>query len=201
MHFGGEWPDSGLGSGNAVTPYGELVGSALLGLHSPSAAVGSDEGETVEANRRRGIRRFLLTATARELGNWARKSAENEAEFKSQCRYGVEGLMELAHQPCGLTIERIRELYVMRMSIINPLTDIVDKCVGEQPHLRGQSRVIDENHTSKVRQWWIISSYERLITARSPRSPRRPTPINCRKGHWSILSANSYFKFGQARSC
>ena len=31
--------DSGLGAGNAVTPYGELVGSALLGFggHAPAA--------------------------------------------------------------------------------------------------------------------------------------------------------------------
>ena len=74
--------DSGLGSGNAVTPYGELVGSALLGFgHGGSLSERSEtkrveraEGESkrqdadpdliAEANRRRGIRRFLLTATA-----------------------------------------------------------------------------------------------------------------------------------------
>ncbi len=59
-----------VGAENAVTPYGELVGSALLGLH-PGAAeavaplvLGEAAGDVAEANRRRGIRRFLLTATA-----------------------------------------------------------------------------------------------------------------------------------------
>ena len=32
--------DSGLGAGNAVTPYGELVGSALLGYDGHAAAPG-----------------------------------------------------------------------------------------------------------------------------------------------------------------
>ncbi|KAM3422387.1 hypothetical protein BST61_g2741 [Cercospora zeina] len=76
---------------------------------------------------------FLVMATARELGNWARQSVENEASFASHCRReGIDGMLKLALTHCGLTIERIRELYEMRMSIINPVTDIIDKCVGPQ---------------------------------------------------------------------
>ncbi|KAF2214499.1 hypothetical protein CERZMDRAFT_37423 [Cercospora zeae-maydis SCOH1-5] len=76
---------------------------------------------------------FLVMATARELGNWARKSDGNEASLRSHCqREGMDGMLKLALDHCGLTIERIRELYEMRMCIIHPVTDIIDKCVGEQ---------------------------------------------------------------------
>jgi len=94
--------DSGLGSGNAVTPYGELVGSALLGYHAPAgeiAAAGStDDGPALaEANRRRGIRRFLLTATA--LGSLFKANASIsgaeggcQAEVGSACAMAAAGL-------------------------------------------------------------------------------------------------------------
>jgi len=90
--------DSGLGSSNAVTPYGELVGSALLGLHAPvESAPGSLPEVTVEANRRRGIRRYLLTATA--LGSLFKANASIsgaeggcQAEVGSACAMAAGGL-------------------------------------------------------------------------------------------------------------
>lgn len=93
--------DSGLGAGNAVTPYGELVGSALLGFESEMRAVGDgsdlDEEQTAEANRRRGIRRFLLTATA--LGSLFKANASIsgaeggcQAEVGSACAMAAGGL-------------------------------------------------------------------------------------------------------------
>ncbi|WP_435742446.1 L-serine ammonia-lyase, iron-sulfur-dependent, subunit alpha [Microbacterium sp. PMB16] len=96
--------DSGLGAGNAVTPYGELVGSALLGFESGPAAIGRpaeelsrDEHLLAEANRRRGIRRFLLTATA--LGSLFKANASIsgaeggcQAEVGSACAMAAGGL-------------------------------------------------------------------------------------------------------------
>jgi L-serine dehydratase len=97
---------SGLGAGNAVTPYGELVGSALLGFHGDQRPVGDgvDEGRetwdeiaVAEANRRRGIRRFLLTATA--LGSLFKANASIsgaeggcQAEVGSACAMAAAGL-------------------------------------------------------------------------------------------------------------
>ena len=90
--------DSGLGSGNAVTPHGELVGSALL--KSPAEPVdvdGLDDEAIAEANRRRGIRRFLLTATA--LGSLFKANASIsgaeggcQAEVGSACAMAAGGL-------------------------------------------------------------------------------------------------------------
>ena len=92
--------DSGLGAGNAVTPYGELVGSALLGFDGTRAidAGRADDDEAVaDANRRRGIRRFLLTATA--LGSLFKANASIsgaeggcQAEVGSACAMAAGGL-------------------------------------------------------------------------------------------------------------
>ena len=86
--------DAGIGAASAVTPHGELVGSALLGLHPPREV----DGEvTVEANRRRGIRRFLLTAAA--LGSLFKANASIsgaeggcQAEVGSACAMAAGGL-------------------------------------------------------------------------------------------------------------
>ncbi len=102
--------DSGLGSATAVTPYGELVGSALLGLHpaapDEAATLETDTGhepdgdaalDLAEANRRRGIRRYLLTATA--LGSLFKANASIsgaeggcQAEVGSACAMAAGGL-------------------------------------------------------------------------------------------------------------
>ncbi|WP_438354236.1 L-serine ammonia-lyase, iron-sulfur-dependent, subunit alpha [Microbacterium sp. CJ88] len=101
--------DSGLGAGNAVTPHGELVGSALLGFHAAGTAVTDDastgaatgfdldDAAITEANRRRGIRRFLLTATA--LGSLFKANASIsgaeggcQAEVGSACAMAAGGL-------------------------------------------------------------------------------------------------------------
>ena len=95
--------DSGLGAGNAVTPYGELVGSALLGFGQPpvasiaSSSTALDEERIAEANRRRGIRRFLLTATAFGSlfkANASISGAEGgcQAEVGSACAMAAAGL-------------------------------------------------------------------------------------------------------------
>ncbi|WP_106814945.1 L-serine ammonia-lyase, iron-sulfur-dependent, subunit alpha [Microbacterium timonense] len=93
--------DSGLGAGNAVTPYGELVGSALLGYQGRTVAAEEaarwDGAAVAEANRRRGIRRFLLTATA--LGSLFKANASIsgaeggcQAEVGSACAMAAGGL-------------------------------------------------------------------------------------------------------------
>lgn len=75
---------------------------------------------------------FLVAATARELGNWARKSKANEHELASKLENGIGALMDLALEHCGITMERLRELYELRFTVINPIYDIIDKCVGKQ---------------------------------------------------------------------
>ncbi|TFY54561.1 hypothetical protein EVJ58_g8791 [Rhodofomes roseus] len=75
---------------------------------------------------------FLVAATARQVGEWASRSPENTAELRAAFRKGMDGLLELALEHAGLTMERIRELHEMRFSTINPVVDLIDKCVGAQ---------------------------------------------------------------------
>lgn len=92
--------DSGLGTGNAVTPHGEPVDSALFGIENAPAqadALSADESALIDANRRRGIRRFLLTATA--LGSLFKANASIsgaeggcQAEVGSACAMAAGGL-------------------------------------------------------------------------------------------------------------
>jgi L-serine dehydratase len=93
--------DSGLGVGNAVTPHGELVGSALLGYDGHAVTRTEvahwDDEDVADANRRRGIRRFLLTATA--LGSLFKANASIsgaeggcQAEVGSACAMAAGGL-------------------------------------------------------------------------------------------------------------
>ena len=77
---------------------------------------------------------FFVAATARQLGNWARESSANEAELAKKLEDGIDALMDLALEHSGLTLKRIRELYELHFSIINPVYDIIDKCVGLQWH-------------------------------------------------------------------
>ncbi|KAF2225435.1 hypothetical protein BDZ85DRAFT_257492 [Elsinoe ampelina] len=75
---------------------------------------------------------FLLAALAPQLGSWARLSPANEALLAETCQSGIEALLPLCLSHCGLTLPRIRELHALRFSTINPITNIIDQCVGAQ---------------------------------------------------------------------
>lgn len=76
---------------------------------------------------------FLVAATARELGHWARATQGNELELRARLKDGIGALMDLAlEQNCGLTMQRIRELRLMRFSLLEPVEDIIDRCIGMQ---------------------------------------------------------------------
>ncbi|KAG4217658.1 hypothetical protein PC116_g33862, partial [Phytophthora cactorum] len=75
---------------------------------------------------------FLICATARELGNWARESEDNEAELVAGMPRGLDHLMDMALRHCGLTMARIRELHALRFAVVNPVANLIDQCVGTQ---------------------------------------------------------------------
>ncbi|KAF4553536.1 Hypothetical protein D9617_6g092670 [Elsinoe fawcettii] len=75
---------------------------------------------------------LLIAATARQLGSWARQSTANETLLATTCQEGIDALLPLCVAHCGLTLPRIRALYELRFSTINPVTNIIDQCVGAQ---------------------------------------------------------------------
>ncbi|CAG9941200.1 unnamed protein product [Clonostachys rosea f. rosea IK726] len=66
---------------------------------------------------------LLVAATARELGNWARKSTTNEETLATAFQGGFEGLLGLALRQCSLTMSQLRELQTIQYSIVNPVTN------------------------------------------------------------------------------
>ncbi|USW54206.1 hypothetical protein Slin15195_G075250 [Septoria linicola] len=75
---------------------------------------------------------FLVAATARELGHWARRSEANEQALVAACQQGLDGMFTLSLAHCGLTLERLRHLSSIIWTVIDPVQDLIDKCVGEQ---------------------------------------------------------------------
>ncbi|KAL0572419.1 hypothetical protein V5O48_009537 [Marasmius crinis-equi] len=67
---------------------------------------------------------FLVMATARQVSDWARGNPDRTE--KLHC------LLELCLSVAGLKLEDIRRLHLARFSIINPLSDAIDKMAGEQ---------------------------------------------------------------------
>ncbi|KAI5780819.1 hypothetical protein EDC01DRAFT_256525 [Geopyxis carbonaria] len=78
---------------------------------------------------------LLVAAVARDLGDWARRAPAHAARLARTFAGGIEALWALCLDPttgCGLTMQRVRELHVLRGAAIHPVTDLVDKCVGAQ---------------------------------------------------------------------
>ncbi|KAL0059045.1 hypothetical protein AAF712_014222 [Marasmius tenuissimus] len=75
---------------------------------------------------------FLIMATARQVSDWARGNPERTEQLQAAFRGGVDGLLELCLCVGGLTIADIGRLHQSRFSIINPLSDAIDKMAGNQ---------------------------------------------------------------------
>lgn len=78
---------------------------------------------------------FLIAAVASQLGNWARTSSTNALRLKETFLGGIDAVLDLCLDPtthCGLTLDRIRELHALRFSTLNPVADLIDKCIGSQ---------------------------------------------------------------------
>jgi hypothetical protein len=75
---------------------------------------------------------FIVAGVARQLGDWARISPRNEDVLARTFQGGINAVLRLCLDHCGLSMERLRQLHALRFSVINPVTDIIDKCAGEQ---------------------------------------------------------------------
>lgn len=75
---------------------------------------------------------FLVAATARQASDWALGNEERTMELREAFQGGIDSLYEFCLKRSGLTLERIREIYLARFSIINPLSDKIDKMAGKQ---------------------------------------------------------------------
>ncbi|OKL58429.1 hypothetical protein UA08_06166 [Talaromyces atroroseus] len=78
---------------------------------------------------------FLVAALARQVSAWtlAQPSARIPL-LRDSFRGGIDSLYEfcLDHAPRGLSLDDIRRLHALRFSVINPLTDAIDRMAGPQ---------------------------------------------------------------------
>lgn len=75
---------------------------------------------------------FLIAATARQASDWAVGNETRTKELREALQGGVDGLFEFCLEHSGLTLERIRQTHLARFSVINPLSDKIDKMAGQQ---------------------------------------------------------------------
>lgn len=78
---------------------------------------------------------YLVAATARQLGNWARKSPGNERELALKLEDGLKGLLGLALKHCGLSMERVKELHYMRGTVLQHADRMFDRFKDPQYNL------------------------------------------------------------------
>lgn len=75
---------------------------------------------------------LLVAASAPSLRRWVVGDAARVTVLRTALQGGMDGLFELCIQHGELTLARIRELHEYRFSTINPVVDLVDRCVGLQ---------------------------------------------------------------------
>jgi hypothetical protein len=75
---------------------------------------------------------FLIAATIRQVSDWALQNPANTEILRTAFKGGVEMLLQLCVEKAGLTMEEIRRLHLMRFSTFNPITDLIDRCAGQQ---------------------------------------------------------------------
>lgn len=66
---------------------------------------------------------FLVLACSRELSAWALRHEVHKSELREAFRSGVEGLLDLCVQKCGLRMQDVRKMYEVRSNIVNPISE------------------------------------------------------------------------------
>lgn len=75
---------------------------------------------------------FLIAATSRRLSQCVLGNPSLTEQLVKAFQSGVDGLYEFCLDHSGITLAEIRKWHLARFSIINPLSDIIDKMAGKQ---------------------------------------------------------------------
>ena len=69
-----------------------------------------------------------MAATARQVSDWALLSYENTDTLRRVFQGGIKALFKLCISKAGLTLEDIRYRHASRLSLIKPISDMIDRC-------------------------------------------------------------------------
>lgn len=75
---------------------------------------------------------FLIAATVRQVSDWALLTSENTETLRHAMQEGVDSLLALCVDKAQLSMDDIRRLHATRFSLINPASDMIDRCAGTQ---------------------------------------------------------------------
>ncbi|KAE8377594.1 hypothetical protein BDV26DRAFT_263320 [Aspergillus bertholletiae] len=75
---------------------------------------------------------FLVAATARQASDWALGNESRTLSLRRAFQGGIDSLYKFCVQHAGLSLDDIRRTHQARFSIINPLSDKIDKMAGKQ---------------------------------------------------------------------
>lgn len=75
---------------------------------------------------------FLIAATVRQVSDWALLDLHNRGTLRRALQEGVYSLLDLCIEKAELTMDDIRRLHASRFSLINPVSDMIDRCAGAQ---------------------------------------------------------------------
>lgn len=75
---------------------------------------------------------FLVAATARQVAEWALQSPENTQTLRQAFKAGMESLFNLCLRVAGLTLADLQRLHEIRFSVINPVTDLINRITAIQ---------------------------------------------------------------------
>ncbi|KAL2870383.1 uncharacterized protein BJX67DRAFT_378358 [Aspergillus lucknowensis] len=75
---------------------------------------------------------FLVAASIRPVSDWALGNEERTKLLRDALHGGIYRLYDFCLEYGGLTLDRIRQTHLTRFSILNPLSDKIDKMAGDQ---------------------------------------------------------------------
>ena len=108
---------------------------------------------------------FLIAVTARQVSDWALGDEERTMKLREAFRGGMDSLYDFCLRHSGLTLDRIRQTYLSRFSIINPFIDkIAEDRRMSTPNLGdGEASDADTIRTLYTRQAFRILIYGELF--------------------------------------
>ena len=75
---------------------------------------------------------YLVAMAASQAGRWALGDEHRTALLRKALQGGIDGLYAFCLEKSGVSLHDIRRMFLSRFSIINPLSDKIDKMAGRQ---------------------------------------------------------------------